>query len=92
MRKRAIRDGTFGSFDGWKGWDPVWDPTPKSARLTIPKEKKRTRTREQRAQKIQNNMQDMDAKIDQFRNNIANSKPKKSFEQTFKDTSKVVGR
>jgi hypothetical protein len=27
LRKRAIRDGTYGTFsiDTWEGWDPAWD-------------------------------------------------------------------
>ena len=63
MRKAAIADGTFGSFDTSTGigWDPQWDVDVYHVRGNIsalrpPKGHKRERTRETRAQKIESNL------------------------------------
>ena len=63
MRKAAIADGTFGSFDKTTGigWDPQWDIDVYNARGNIPalrppKGHKRERTRETRAQKIESHL------------------------------------
>ena len=70
IRKQAIEEGTFGSFDQTtgKGWDPTWDlvlyknrytavrPAP-FGKLQPSKKTSRERSREQRAQKIETTLQ-----------------------------------
>ena len=55
LRKQAIREGTYGAFDPatGRGWDPLWDTPAKVASIRAPKESKRERTRESRAQRIE---------------------------------------
>ena len=69
IRKQAIEEGTYGTFDvaTGKGWDPVWDltlykshysairPAP-FGKLQPSKKTSRERSREQRAQKIETNL------------------------------------
>jgi len=70
IRKQAIEEGTFGTFDvqTGKGWDPTWDLTLYSNRynalrpapfgkLQPSKKTSRQRSREQRAQKIETTLQ-----------------------------------
>lgn len=99
MRKRAIREGTCGSFDTTtgNGWDPAWDvEVAKSAaqngtgryRLRPNKKTSRERTREQRAQKIEKNLEDMDEQIAQYYLDKSQHKPVKNFEYYFKKPRK----
>lgn len=49
IRKRAIIEGTFGTWDpNYGGWDPAWDEPKKMYMLRPSKEHKRDRTREKR--------------------------------------------
>jgi hypothetical protein len=95
LRKRAVREGTYGSFDATlgKGWDPAWDiDLAKSGhgggtgRIRIRPNKKtsRERTREQRAQRIEKNMEDMDENMAQYYLDMKAQKPVKNFEWYFK--------
>lgn len=100
IRKQAIQQGTYGSFDSTTGigWDPKWDIELantngnghngyiNSGRYNIRPSKttKRVRTREQRAQKIEQNMKTMDEKIDQYYTEKSEQKPIKDFEYYYK--------
>ncbi|CAB9512789.1 expressed unknown protein [Seminavis robusta] len=95
LRKRAVREGTYGSFDATtgKGWDPAWDiELAKTGngggngriRLRPNKKTSRDRTREQRAQKIEKTMEDMDEQIAQYYMDRKAEKPVKDFEWYFK--------
>lgn len=114
LRKRAIRDGTYGTFDAKTGvgWDPVWDaPQPNKkailahgnddagamatidvlgsnpgliASIRPPKETKRERTREARAQKIEDMLAKADEKIEEYRLEQEGKKPKPGIEEEYK--------
>ena len=99
MRKKSIQEGTFGSFDATtgKGWDPAWDMELAKGnalkgtgryRLRPSKKTKRERTREQRAQKIEKNLEDMDEQIAQYYYEKSQDKPVKNFEYYFKKQGK----
>uniref|UniRef100_A0A7S4KCW7 Large ribosomal subunit protein mL59 domain-containing protein n=1 Tax=Odontella aurita TaxID=265563 RepID=A0A7S4KCW7_9STRA len=69
IRKGAIKDGTYGSFDpeNGKGWNPMWDTPRKITSLRLPKETKRERTREARASKIESLLEQADDRIETYR-------------------------
>lgn len=95
LRKQAIKEGTFGSFDPetGKGWDPKWDSLRQTGTMQLrpPKLTTRQRTREQRAQKIEKALEDMDEKIDEHYAKLKESRTKeRSFENWFKDLSRVA--
>ena len=84
-RKRAIIEGTYGSFvPDVGGWDPVWDKVPKIYPLRPPKGHKRERTREERFQKINDAMKTMPEKIAKYREDVKARKPEQSIYQIFK--------
>jgi hypothetical protein len=66
IRKQAIREGTYGSFDSMSGvgWEPTWDLVLYSNRyqsqrignLKPSKKSSRQRSREERAQKLEDNL------------------------------------
>ena len=100
LRKQAIREGTYGTFDGVNiGWDPAWDaeflkpassaPTQGRYRLTVPKQTSRQRTREQRAQKIERNMEGMDERIEAYHVAKHEAKPADTFENLHKKLMRV---
>lgn len=76
LRKQAIQDGTYGSFDGTTGvgWDPTWDLVLHSNRHEAmrvgniqPKKKTaRERSREERANKIEQNLETRLETMDQY--------------------------
>ena len=95
LRKQAQREGTFGSFDPvtGQGWDPAWDlevamANPKGLgrymRLRVPKKAKRHRTREERAQKIEEKLVGMDERMEELHAARHRSKPPPSFELTYR--------
>lgn len=98
LRKTAVKEGTFGSFDAerLRGWDPAWDVDLAVAkvrgrgrhRLRPPKTTKATRTREERARKIEKNMEGMAKRIEEFHAEKAANKPPRTFENTFKNLTK----
>jgi hypothetical protein len=69
VRKHAVQDGTFGSFDPetGKGWDPKWDSVKQIGTMQLRPNKMtaRQRSRESRAQKIEGLVEQMDDKIDE---------------------------
>ena len=94
LRKQAIRDGTFGSFDGYTGigWDPQWDvdvavrKTQGQGRHRVqpPKKSKRERTRESRAEKIEEKMEGMDERLEEVWATRHANKPSNTFENRYK--------
>ena len=95
LRKQAIQEGTFGSFDPetGKGWDPKWDSLRQTGTMQLrpPKLNTRQRTREQRATKIEKLMEDMDEKIDAHYDKLKEGRTKeRTFENWYKDLSRLV--
>ena len=86
IRKMALIENTFGSFDRetGKGWDPAWDIPRKIQRIRPDKETKRVRTREMRAQKIESLIESMDDKIDEYRKEKIDKKPVMGIENVIK--------
>mmetsp|Transcript_19159 Transcript_19159/g.28630 ORF Transcript_19159/g.28630 Transcript_19159/m.28630 type:complete len:138 (-) Transcript_19159:469-882(-) len=100
IRKQAVIAGTYGSFDSATGvgWDPKWDfdnnnyQGAKIGRLKPPKLTKRERTRESRALKIEEKLAIADGKIEEYRVNIEESKPKGGIEWLYKKKMKGPGK
>lgn len=86
IRKTALIENTFGSFDRetGKGWDPAWDMPRKIQRIRPNKETKRARTREMRAQKIESLIETMDEKIDDYRKDKIEKRPVMGIENVIK--------
>lgn len=100
LRKQAIRDGTYGSFDAEKGtgWDSAWDVELAMANprglgrynaLRIPKKSAQRRSREERALKIESKMEGMDERMEELQAEKHRNKPPKSFESTYKELMRV---
>ncbi|EEC50715.1 predicted protein [Phaeodactylum tricornutum CCAP 1055/1] len=100
LRKQAIVDKTYGSFDAETGigWDPQWDVQVainkaqgqgRYPSIKIPKKTKRNRTREARALKIEANMVGMDERMEDIWKQRQASKPPKTFENLYKRNLKV---
>lgn len=97
LRKQALAEGTYGSFDGTRGWDPAWDvemARSKSQgqgriRMRVPKSTTRQRTREQRAVKIERAMEGMDERIEQYYEDKQDAKPERTFENYYKQLMRV---
>ena len=79
LRKKALREGTYGTFDPLTGigWEPSWDLVLKSNQYAVsrfggirPKKlTKRERTREERAQKIEKNLESRLEKMEEYYTN-----------------------
>ena len=99
LRKQAVREGTYGSFntETLKGWDSAWDVELAKAkargqgrhRLKVPKKAKRHRTREERAAKIEKKMEGMDERIEEYYVEKHSKKPPRSFENYYKKLMRV---
>eukprot|EP00591_Stephanopyxis_turris_P010372 CAMPEP_0195521362 /NCGR_PEP_ID=MMETSP0794_2-20130614/18541_1 /TAXON_ID=515487 /ORGANISM="Stephanopyxis turris, Strain CCMP 815" /LENGTH=141 /DNA_ID=CAMNT_0040650899 /DNA_START=80 /DNA_END=508 /DNA_ORIENTATION=+ len=91
VRKEAILDGTYGTFDPTtgKGWDASWDKPGKISSIRAPKESKRDRNREDRAIKIEKLMEGMDEKISEYRQSLLDKKPEPGIVTLYK--SKMAG-
>ena len=79
IRKRAIVDGTFGQYTpGIGGWDPEWDE-PKGIHIMRPhRGHLRERTRNDRVEKIDKAMQGMPDRLDKYKKEAMERKPKKT--------------
>lgn len=95
MRKQAIADGSYGSFntETGLGWDSTWDVELAKCkqgggrgryRMSVPKKVKRHRIREERALKIEKKMEGMDERIDEYYRAKHAKKPESTFENTYK--------
>jgi hypothetical protein len=99
LRKQAIRDGTYGSFqEAVGGWDPAWDvelarvKPAGQGRLPqnrVPKKPKYQRTREARALKIESKMEGMDERMDAYHVDKHGAKPARTFENLHKSLMRV---
>ena len=76
VRKRAIIEGTYGTFCPYfGGWLPEWDKPRKMDFIRVPKGHKRERTREARAEKITQAMKEMPKKIQAYKDDLNKRKP-----------------
>jgi hypothetical protein len=100
LRKEAIRDGTYGSFDVEKGtgWDSAWDVELAKANprglgrynaLRIPKKSAQRRSREERAKNIEAKMEGMDERMEELQAEKHRNKPTQSFENRYKELMTV---
>ena len=91
LRKKAIREGTYGSFcrETGVGWDPIWDNPGRLPNMRAPKGvEKAQKSREERAQKIEKKLETMDEQIEEHLNMLRNRKPEKNFENYYKKLMK----
>ena len=88
LRRRAIIDGTYGTWDPetGRGWDASWDkphtPTLYGGREF--KGSKRSRTKRERVARIDKAMADMPKKIEEYKQSILDGK-EKSIYQKYRD-------
>lgn len=102
LRKQAIRDKTYGTFTpGVGGWDPQWDidlarskPHGMGRLISIrrPKKTRHQRTREDRALKLEKNMEGMDERMDALRYERQKQKPVKDIEYKYKELIRKAGK
>ncbi len=99
IRNQAIQDGTYGKFEAGTGigWDPEWDLALKPNQYSVTrfggirpsKKSSRDRNREERAQKIEANLETRLAKMEEYYTAKEESRvQEKGFEATFKRLSK----
>ena len=95
LRKKALRDGTYGSFDSetGAGWEPSWDLVLKSSQYKVsryggilpPKKTSRERSREERAQKLEEQLETRLEKIEEYYTEKEESRVQdQSFEARYK--------
>lgn len=95
IRKQAIQEGTYGSFDASTGlgWDPHWDVALHASRYAVTrfggiqpsKKTSRERSRAERATKIQENLETRLEKMEEYYNQREASRvQERGFEATFK--------
>jgi len=93
LRKRAIIEGTYGSFSPeFGGWDPAWDQDNKKVYALRPyKGHVRDRNRAQRAEIITKAMSKMEDKINKYEQEVIDRKPKKDIFYLFKRIEEIHG-
>lgn len=85
LRKRALVEGTYGSFSVENGgWDPEWDKMPKMYMMRPYKGHKRERDRETRAQKVTTAMEGMPERVANLDRDVKSRRPKKDIAFMFK--------
>lgn len=95
IRKAALRDGTYGTFnvETGVGWDPSWDLVLKNSRYNVsryggilpPKKTSRERSREERAEKLEEQLESRLEKIEEYYTKKEESRVQdKSFEAHYK--------
>ena len=85
LRKRALVEGTYGSFSVEQGgWNPEWDKLPKMYMLRPFKGHIRERNRETRAQKVSTAMEGMPERLANLDRDVQSRKPKKDIAFMFK--------
>jgi len=104
LRKQAIQDGTYGSFDinSGVGWDPMWDLALKPNQYQVTrfggiqpaKKTSRQRNREDRAKKLEASLETRLEKMEEYYTEREESRvQEKGFEAMFKRVNKGgVGR
>ena len=100
LRKKAIREGTYGTYDASEGigWDEAWDVGLFKDNSSVGKinwmevrgfkETKRERTRESRAKRIEALLDGADDKIMQFRQKKRDDKPEGGISNVIKQMIK----
>lgn len=95
LRKQSIQDGSYGNFDvnTGAGWDPLWDLALKPNQYKVTrfggvqpsKKTSRERSREERARKIEANLETRLEKMEEYYIEKEESRvQEKGFEATFK--------
>mmetsp|Transcript_16456 Transcript_16456/g.27314 ORF Transcript_16456/g.27314 Transcript_16456/m.27314 type:complete len:138 (-) Transcript_16456:214-627(-) len=94
LRKQAMREGTYGTFNAETGvgWDYTWDNPGRVPSLKPPKESKSQHTREKRATKIETKLVDMEKQIAEHREKLRDRKPEPSFENYYKRLMRSKGK
>jgi hypothetical protein len=100
MRKQAVRDGSYGTFNSetGQGWLAQWDidvalQKPRGQgrhRTRVPKKTKRMRTREERARKIEEKMVGMEERVEKMWWDRVSVKEVETFETMYKRLSSAV--
>jgi hypothetical protein len=93
IRKQAIKEGLYGSFDPVKGcgWDAKWDElkVKKMYFLKPHKGHLRERTRPERAAKITKAMEGMPARLAKYKQEIKDRRPKKDIMFMFERAARL---
>lgn len=95
LRKQALREGTYGSFDkvNGVGWDRTWDLVLKNNQFQVtrfggmlpPKKTSRERSREERAKKLDEQLETQQEKMEEYYTEKEASRVQdKSFEAEYK--------
>jgi hypothetical protein len=95
LRKQALREGTYGSFDKATGvgWDPTWDIILKNNQYNVtrfggilpPKKTSRERSREDRANKLEEKLETRLEQMEEYYTEKEESRVQdKSFEAHYK--------
>lgn len=92
IRRRAIIEGTYGSFSSETGvgWDPEWDAPRKLFMLKSPRGHLRDRKRPERAEKVTISMKGMDDKIAKLQQENRDRKPKQDIAYMFKRVAEIA--
>ena len=102
VRKQAVEDGTYGSFDTntGMGWDPSWDLVLHSHRYEVtrfagiqpPKKTSRDRNREERARTLEKALEGREEAMEQYYTEKEESRVQdKSFEAKYKRMLRNAG-
>jgi len=105
IRKKAIRERTYGAFIDGKGWDIAWDKAPLSPvtptsnppligvprffTMKPPKGHSRERSIVQRVERVHKAMEGMPARLDKYRLDALSRKPKKTIASLFKRVAEL---
>ena len=92
IRKRALQEGTFGSFckETGVGWDSEWDQPRKMFLLRAPRGHLRDRKRPERAEKVTLAMKGMDDKVAKLEQENRDRKPKQDIAWMFKRVAELA--
>jgi hypothetical protein len=103
IRKHAIREGTYGSFDNLTGvgWEPTWDlvlyanrfQSQRIGNLQPSKKSSRQRSREERARKLEENLAGQAQAMEEYYAEKERAKVKDySFEAKYKRMMRGTGK
>ena len=93
LRKRAIIDGTYGTFQPYVGgWDPAWDSYKRVTMARPYKGHARERTRPERADRITRAMEAMPDRLAKYAQEAKDRKPPKTISSIFKRVEKLAMR
>mmetsp|Transcript_1382 Transcript_1382/g.1842 ORF Transcript_1382/g.1842 Transcript_1382/m.1842 type:complete len:137 (+) Transcript_1382:64-474(+) len=93
QRKKAVIEGTFGSFSiEHGGWDPKWDKCQRPITARPFKGHKQERNRTERVQKIEKNLESQNKLFLEAKKATFKEKPEENYEDLLKRLSKVGKR